>query len=53
MTGALIKTWYAEKNGIDPKNIVCVSVMPCTAKKFEIGRDDEDAAGVPGCGLLP
>ena len=29
------------------KKIVSVSVMPCTAKKFEIGRDDEDAAGVP------
>ena len=47
MTGAVIKTWYAEKNGLDPKDIVVVSVMPCTAKKFEIGRDDQDAAGVP------
>ena len=47
MTGAVIKTWYAEKMGIDPKDIVVVSVMPCTAKKFEIGRDDQDAAGVP------
>ncbi len=47
MTGALIKTWYAEKEGIDPKNIVSVSVMPCVAKKFEINRDDESAAGVP------
>ena len=47
MTGALIKTWYAEKEGIDPKKIVSVSIMPCTAKKFEVGRDDEDAAGVP------
>ena len=46
MTGAVIKTYYAEKNGIDPKDIVVVSVMPCTAKKFEIGRDDQDAAGV-------
>ncbi len=46
MTGAVIKTYYAEKMGIDPKDIVNVSVMPCTAKKFEIGRDDEDAAGV-------
>ena len=33
--------------GIDPKNIVCVSIMPCTAKKFEIGRDDQAGAGVP------
>lgn len=47
MTGALLKTWYAEKEGIDPKKIVSVSVMPCVAKKFEIQRDDEDAAGVP------
>ncbi len=47
MTGAMIKTYYAEKFGIDPNNIVVVSVMPCTAKKFEIGRDDENAAGLP------
>ena len=47
MTGALIKTWYAQMEGIDPNNIVSVSVMPCTAKKFEIMRNDESAAGVP------
>lgn len=47
MFGAITKTYYAEKMGIDPKNIVMVSVMPCTAKKFEIGRDDQNAAGVP------
>ena len=47
MEGATIKTWYAKKNGIDPKDIVCVSVMPCTAKKFEVGRDNQSAAGVP------
>lgn len=47
MFGAIAKTYYAEKMGIDPKNIVMVSVMPCTAKKFEIGREDQDAAGVP------
>lgn len=45
MFGALTKTYYAQKMGIDPKDIVCVSVMPCTAKKFEIGRDDQSAAG--------
>ena len=39
------KTYYAEKMGLDPHDIVCVSVMPCTAKKFEIGRDDMSAAG--------
>ncbi len=47
MAGAIFKTYYAEKAGIDPKDIVSVSVMPCTAKKFEIGREDESAAGVP------
>ena len=47
MFGAIAKTYYAEKMGIDPKDIVMVSVMPCTAKKFEIGRDDQNAAGVP------
>lgn len=45
MQGAIIKTYYAEKNGIDPKDIVSVSVMPCTAKKFECGRDNESASG--------
>ncbi len=47
MFGAVLKTYYAEKEGIDAKDIVSVSVMPCTAKKFEIGRDDQSAAGVP------
>ncbi len=47
MFGATAKTYYAEKMGLDPKNIVVVAIMPCTAKKFEIGRDDENAAGVP------
>jgi len=47
MMGAIIKTYYAKKNNIDPKDIVSVSVMPCTAKKFEIGREHESAAGVP------
>ena len=47
MFGATLKTYYAQKMGIDPKKIVSVSIMPCTAKKFEIGRDDQSAAG-PG-----
>jgi len=38
MVGALAKTYYAEKMGIDPKKIFVVSIMPCTAKKFEIAR---------------
>ena len=47
MLGAVIKTYWAQKEGIDPKDIVVVSVMPCTAKKFEITRDDENASGYP------
>ncbi len=47
MFGAIAKSYYAEKMGIDPKDIVSVSVMPCTAKKFEIGRPDQDANGCP------
>ena len=40
MEGAVIKSYYAEKAGIDPKDIVVVSVMPCTAKKFEARRPE-------------
>jgi len=47
MFGALVKTYYAEKMGIDPKDLYVVSIMPCTAKKFECTRDNEAAAGVP------
>lgn len=47
MSGAVIKTWYAEKMGIDPKDIVVVGIMPCTAKKFETKRDDQSASGYP------
>ena len=47
MFGAIMKTYYAEKMGIDPKNMVVVGVMPCTAKKFETKRDDEAASGYP------
>ena len=45
MFGATLKTYYANKNKLDPKKIVSVSVMPCTAKKFEIHREDQSAAG--------
>ncbi|NLY91385.1 MAG: 2Fe-2S iron-sulfur cluster binding domain-containing protein [Firmicutes bacterium] len=47
MFGALAKTYYAEKAGIDPKNIYVVSIMPCTAKKFECGRPEMSASGYP------
>ena len=43
--GALTKTYYAEKTGIDPANMVVVSIMPCTAKKFECQRPEMTASG--------
>lgn len=46
MFGALVKTWYAEKMGWKPEDIYVVGIMPCTAKKFEVTREDEAAAGV-------
>ena len=45
MFGAIIKSYYAEKMGIDPSKIYTVSVMPCIAKKFERTRDDMQGAG--------
>ncbi len=47
MFGAVMKTYYAEKMGIDPKKIFVVSVMPCTAKKFEAQRPELSATGLP------
>ncbi len=40
MFSALLKTYYCEKNGINPENLYVVSVIPCTAKKFEVSRDE-------------
>lgn len=45
MLGALAKTYYADRAGIDPKDIVCVSIMPCTAKKFECNRPEMQDSG--------
>ncbi|MBQ3226867.1 MAG: iron hydrogenase small subunit [Clostridia bacterium] len=47
MYGAIIKSYYAEKAGIDPKDIYVVSVMPCTAKKFESEREELAGTGYP------
>ena len=47
MLGAVIKTYYAQKAGLDPKDVKVVSVMPCTAKKFEAEREELAAAGYP------
>lgn len=41
MVGVLAKTYYAEKQGIDPEKIFMVSIMPCTSKKYEITRADD------------
>jgi iron only hydrogenase large subunit-like protein len=46
MLGPVIKTYYAQKRNIDPEKIVSVSVMPCTAKKFECARPEMNNAGV-------
>ena len=47
MFGAILKSYYAEKEGIDPDNIFVVSVMPCTAKKFEASRPEMEVDGRP------
>ncbi len=47
MQGAIVKSYIAANEGVKKENIVMVSVMPCTAKKFEITREDECGAGVP------
>jgi len=47
MFGALIKSYYAEKEGIDPSKIFVVSIMPCTAKKFEAQRPEMSSTGYP------
>ncbi|PKO15589.1 ferredoxin [candidate division BRC1 bacterium HGW-BRC1-1] len=47
MLGALAKTYYANRIGCDPKDMTVVSVMPCTAKKFEITRPEMFFEGLP------
>lgn len=46
MLGALTKSYYAEKMGIDPKKIFVVSIMPCTAKKYESAREELSVDGL-------
>ncbi|MDD3289288.1 MAG: NADH-dependent [FeFe] hydrogenase, group A6 [Bacillota bacterium] len=43
MFGAMMKSYYADKLGLNPEDVFVVTVMPCTAKKFEIRRDDQSA----------
>ncbi len=45
MFGALAKTYYAQVRGLDPKNVVSVSIMPCTAKKYEAERPEMRSSG--------
>lgn len=45
MFGAMIKTYYAQKNNVDPKDIVTVALMPCSAKKFECNRPEMSDSG--------
>ncbi|OQY35667.1 MAG: ferredoxin [Spirochaetaceae bacterium 4572_59] len=53
MQGAVTKTYYAEKAKIKKENIFSVAIMPCTAKKYEIGRDDNmQASGVNDVDLV-
>jgi NADH-quinone oxidoreductase subunit G/NADP-reducing hydrogenase subunit HndD len=47
MLGAIVKSYYAEKLKLKPKDIFVVSVMPCTAKKFEIARPNMKISGIP------
>ena len=47
MLGAVIKSYFAEKEGIDPENIFSVSIMPCTAKKFEAERPELSNNNIP------
>lgn len=45
MFGAVIKSYYAEKSGIDKKDIFSVAIMPCTSKKYEISRSEHSSSG--------
>ncbi len=45
MFGSLVKTYWAEKMGIDPAKIYSVSIMPCTAKKYEASRPEMNSSG--------
>ncbi len=46
MQGAMVKTYFAQKNGIDPHNIIHVAIAPCTAKKYEITREELTTNGM-------
>lgn len=52
MFGAVAKTYLAEKMGVDPKNLVVVSIMPCLAKKYEAARPEMSNNGVPDVDIV-
>lgn len=52
MYGAILKTYYAEKNGIEPKSICVVSVMPCVAKKYEAKREELSNMQIPNVDIV-
>lgn len=52
MFGAILKSYYAQKNGIDPKSICVVSVMPCIAKKYEAKREELSNNGMPDVDIV-
>jgi NADH-quinone oxidoreductase subunit G/NADP-reducing hydrogenase subunit HndD len=52
MMGALIKSFVAEREGVEPRRIVSVSIMPCTAKKFEAGRPEMRSDHVPDVDIV-
>ena len=47
MFGAVLKSYYCQKNNLDPKDLYVVSVIPCTAKKFETSREEMQNGGIP------
>lgn len=47
MFGAVLKSYYCQKNNIDPRDLYVVSVIPCTAKKFEVSREELSRQGIP------
>lgn len=52
MTGAIIKTYFAQQENLKPEDIISVSVMPCTAKKFEAQRENMERGGVMDVDLV-
>src|SRR6056297_925853 len=52
MLGAIVKTIHAKEAGVDPKRIVSLSIMPCTAKKYEAARPEMQASGARDVDLV-